>query len=60
MPKVAILFFILLFFSMATSSHAFIPVDLKSQNDDKDSLIFDSGIIYIDSDFLLKMILKDI
>ncbi len=51
MPKVAILFFILLFSPMATSSHAFIPVDLKSQNDDKDSLIFDSGIIDIDSDF---------
>ncbi len=51
MPKVAMLFFILLFSPMATSSHAFIPVDLKSENDDKDSLIFDSDIIDIDSNF---------
>ena len=51
MPKVAILFFILLFSPMITNSHAFIPVDLKAENDDKYSLIFDSDIIDIDSDF---------
>ncbi len=54
MPKVAILFFILLFSPMITSSHAFIPVDLKTENNDKYSLIFDSDIIDIDSDFFVE------
>ncbi|QLH05264.1 peptidase S8 [Nitrosopumilus oxyclinae] len=51
MPKVAILFFILLFSPMITNSHAFIPVDLKTENDEKYTLIFDSGIVDIDSNF---------
>ena len=51
MPKVAILFFILLFSPMITNSHAFIPLDLKSENNDDPSLIFDSDIIDVDSDF---------
>lgn len=51
MPKVAILFFILLFSPMMTNSHAFIPVDLKPENDDKYSPIFDSDIVDVDSNF---------
>ncbi|MGY5147048.1 MAG: S8 family serine peptidase [Candidatus Nitrosopumilus sp. bin_7KS] len=50
MPKVAILFSILLFSPMITNSHAFIPVDLKSEIDDY-SLVFDSDIVDIDSNF---------
>ena len=49
MPKVAIFFFILLISPMITSSHAFIPVDLK--NHDQNTLVFDSDIIEIDSNF---------
>ena len=51
MPKVAILFFILLFFPMITNSHAFIPVDLKTENDVKIPLTFKSDIIDVDSNF---------
>ena len=50
----AILFFYIVVFSDGNYSHAFIPVDLKSENDDKYSLIFDSGIIDIDSNFFIE------
>mgnify|MGYP002629236308 FL=1 len=54
MPKVAIFFFILLFSPMITSSHAFLPVDLNNIVDTQNSLIFDSGIIEVDTDFFVE------
>jgi subtilisin family serine protease len=51
MPKVAIFFFVLLFSPMITNSHAFIPVDLQNYDDSKNQLVFDSGIVDIDSNF---------
>ena len=58
MPKVAMLFFMLLFSPMMTSSHAFIPADLESENYDKYGLIFDSDIVDVDSDFFTENDLK--
>jgi len=50
MPKVAIFFLILLISPMLTNSHAFIPVDLNNI-DTSDSLVFNSDIVEIDSNF---------
>ena len=36
---------------MITNSHAFIPVDLKTENDVKIPLTFESDIIDVDSNF---------
>ena len=36
---------------MITNSHAFIPVELKTENDVKTPLIFESDIIDVDSNF---------
>jgi len=55
MPKVAIFFGILLFLPVLTSSYAFIPVNLNNIDDAQNSpLIFDSGIVKIDSDFFVE------
>ena len=52
MPKVAIFFFILLFSPLITNSHAFVPVDLEKNVNNK--LIFDSEIIDVDSNFFVE------
>ena len=60
MPKAAILFSILLFSPIITNSYAF-PVDESILLDSsQDSIIFDSDLIDIDSDFFVEIILKDI
>ena len=51
MPKVAMFFLILLFSPVITNSYAFIPVDLQNYDDSKNQLVFDSGIVDIDSNF---------
>lgn len=58
MPKVAILFFMLLFSPMMANSHAFVPADLESENYGKHGLIFDSNIVDVDSDFFTENDLK--
>jgi len=54
MPKVAIFFFILLFSPMITNSHAFIPVDLNHIDNTQNSLIFNSDILKVDTDFFVE------
>ncbi|MDF2427901.1 MAG: S8 family serine peptidase [Nitrosopumilus sp.] len=54
MPKVAILFFILLVSPMVTSSHAFIPVDLSNIGNAQNSIVFDSDILKVDPDFFVE------
>ncbi|MCV0401911.1 MAG: S8 family serine peptidase [Nitrosopumilus sp.] len=51
MPKVAILFLILLFSPMITNSHAFLPVDLKNMDNVHSLFNFNSDIVEIDSKF---------
>ncbi|MEX0862855.1 S8 family serine peptidase [Nitrosopumilus sp.] len=50
MPKVAIFFFALLVSPMLINSHAFIPADLNNL-DTQSSLVFDSDIVEVDSNF---------
>ncbi|MDF2422044.1 MAG: S8 family serine peptidase [Nitrosopumilus sp.] len=54
MPKVAILFFILLVSPMVTSSHAFIPDDLSNIGNAQNSIVFDSDILKVDPDFFVE------
>ena len=51
MPKVAIFFFIILLSSTVANSHAFISGDLTSLNKIQNPIIFDSGIVEVDSNF---------
>ena len=51
MPKVAIFFFIILLSSTVTNSHGFISGDLTSLNKIQNPIIFDSGIVEVDSNF---------
>jgi len=54
MPKVAIFFVFLLIFPLLTNSHAF-PIDQFTSLDDiGDSIIHNSNIIDVDSDFFLE------
>ena len=53
MPKVAMLFLILLFSSVITTSHAFIPVDLNI-NDSESMPVFNSDIVQIDPNFFVE------
>ena len=53
MPKAAIFFSILLVSGMFVNSYAVIDGDLHAENNSfrNDSVLFDSGILKIDSDF---------
>lgn len=50
MPKAAIFFFVILLSSTVTNSYGFISGDLTT-NEVQNPLIFDSGIVEIDSNF---------
>ncbi|MHA7646528.1 S8 family serine peptidase [Nitrosopumilus sp. S4] len=58
MPKAALFFFILLFSSVFSNSFASIPGDLVQVNDMQNSMMFDTGIINIDSNFFTENNLK--
>ena len=60
MPKVAIFFSIALFSIVLTNSYAFNSGDMIFEANISKQIEFNSGIIKIDSDFLLKIILNDI
>jgi len=53
MPKVAMFFLILLFSPVITNSHAFIPVDLNT-NDSQNVPLFNSDIVQIDPNFFVE------
>jgi len=51
MPKAAVFFSVILLSTMLTNSYAFVPNDLISVDDINNPLVFDSGIIEVDSSF---------
>ncbi|MDH3656913.1 MAG: S8 family serine peptidase [Nitrosopumilus sp.] len=51
MPKAAVFFSVILLSTVLTNSYAFVPNDLISVDDMNNPLVFDSGIIEIDSSF---------
>ena len=60
MPKVAILLLLLVFSSSLTISYAFSGDDLVISDNLVPSMNFNSDIIDVDSNFLLKTMLSDI
>jgi len=60
MPKVAIFFSIILLSIVLTNSYAFTTGDMIFEESIPKQIEFNSDIIEIDSNFLLKIILNDI